>query len=126
MTIKEIKVGDWIGFPNPLTLQDEIGQITEIKGSEVMCGGFRIHLSDAFPIKLTEEILEKNNFEHYKDSKDNYWCTMRGEIIIEYDWYDKFIIGGDLIDTLSDNSLKYVHELQHLLWAYHMDDNLKL
>lgn len=91
-----------------------------------MCGGFRIHLSDAFPIKLTEEILEKNKFEHYKDSKDNYWCTTRGEIIIEYDWYNKFIIGGDLIDNLSDNSLKYVHELQHLLWAYHMDDNLKM
>lgn len=127
MKVEEVKINDWIGFHNPTTGEDEVGKIDEINGNYVKCGSFNIKLSDAYPIKLTEEILQKNNFEHYKDSKDDYWCTKRGEIIIEYDWDGTFVLGMSMVDVLSDSSLKYVHELQHLMWALKIDDkNFKI
>lgn len=77
------------------------------------------------PIPLTPEILEKNGWENTEympliythDEHDiEFWASPKG-----------FDDGGTV--TYHDEVLldvKYVHELQHILWALGLDANLKI
>lgn len=72
------------------------------------------------PIPLTPEILEKNGWERNKLVSYIYGhnieviCTPNSECV------DVTLKG----DTL--HRIKYVHELQHILWALGLDANLKI
>ena len=72
------------------------------------------------PIPLTPEILEKNGWEH----KDDVYFK-------EYPHRKLVVMDGNAYIINESCSLflckaEFVHELQHLLYALHIDSNLKI
>jgi hypothetical protein len=72
------------------------------------------------PIPLTTEILEKNGWEH----KDDVYFK-------EYPHRKLVVMDGNAYIINESCSLflckaEFVHELQHLLYALHIDSNLKI
>lgn len=75
---------------------------------------------DILPIPLTTEILEKNGWEH----KDDVYFK-------EYPHRKLVVMDGNAYIINESCSLflckaEFVHELQHLLYALHIDSNLKI
>ena len=72
------------------------------------------------PIPLTEEILEKNGWEKGD------WCLMKGLLEL-IPFADKTKgLGFSIYKGVRIHNIEYVHQLQHLLWALGMDDDLKI
>lgn len=72
------------------------------------------------PIPLTSEILEKSGWEH----KDDVYFK-------EYPYRKLVVMDGNAYIINESCSLflckaEFVHELQHLLYAMHIDSNLKI
>lgn len=134
MKIKDIKIGDWVAFQNPLTpsKNEEIGNIAEINGYTVRCGGFTVHISDTYPIPLTKEILEKNGYElgslrlPLVDGKFNAEMLQFARKNFVSLMFDKFERNFNYDFENRRLTIRYVHELQHLLWTLGLDDNLKV
>ena len=77
---------------------------------------------DLTPIPLTSEILEKNGWEKDMDGTQCYYFDkycIRKAHPKEERW---MLFLADLFVT----SFKHTHELQHLLWALGIDDDLKI
>ncbi len=84
---------------------------------------------DISPIHLTLELLEKNGFkeEQHQNEGTSEW----------YDYYH-YDLGINIVYEVEENKfaayldgkklreIKYVHELQHILWALGLDAELKL
>ena len=124
MKKSELKLGDWVlagGSPikidelvegiDALTIYDD--ETNEIENYSY---------DDLSPIPLTSEILEKNGWKERKHSE--YTAYENG-------WYELFRVGQEgswafchYDDFLA--SIEYIHQLQHLLWALGMDDDLKI
>ena len=130
MKKSELKLGDWVlvgGSPikidelvegiDALTLYDD--ETNEIENYSY---------DDLSPIPLTEEILEKNGWEE----DDEIWGIdyTFGHLHIEFFSNGKEIEAmvsvTDDRDVCCLRQIKYIHELQHLLWALGMDDDLKI
>jgi len=124
MKKSELKLGDWVlvgGSPikidelvegiDALTVYDD--ETNEVKDYSY---------DDLSPIPLTEEILEKNGWKGgvLKTGKQ---CYIDGWFYLsqtdEKHW--QFGHGDHYLTTIED-----IHELQHLLWALGMDDDLKI
>ncbi len=72
------------------------------------------------PIPLTNEILEKNGWTYYETQR--YW-----EYRCKYEFTLVHRNGqGFEIEQVPYITFRYVHELQHILWALGMDDSLKI
>ena len=81
-----------------------------------------INYDDLTPIPLTSEILEKNGWEKDMDGTQCYYFDkycIRKAHPKEERW---MLFLADLFVT----SFKHAHELQHLLWALGIDDDLKI
>ena len=130
MKVKELKIGDWVlagGSPikidelvegiDALTLYDD--ETNEIENYSY---------DDLSPIPLTSEILEKNGWKE----DDEIWGidSTFGHLHIEFFSNGKEIEAmvsvTDDRDVCCLRQIKYIHELQHLLWALGMDDDLKI
>lgn len=77
-------------------------------------------VKDIVPIPITPEILEKNGWEH----KDDVYFK-------EYPHRKLVVMDGNAYIINESCSLflckaEFVHELQHLLYALHIDSNLKI
>lgn len=74
------------------------------------------------PIPLTHEILEKNG---WKSINGKYALKMKNAnyVVLEFteDGIYTYINENTMLFTI-----KYIHELQHLLYALHIDSNLKI
>lgn len=74
------------------------------------------------PIPLTPEILEKNG---WKSINGNYALKIKNAnyVVLEFteDGIYTYINENTMLFTI-----KYIHELQHLLYALHIDSNLKI
>ena len=129
MKAKELKIGDLVSFkgtpvkvchidPPYIYAFDEEGVIA---GSHENCNNFD-------PIPLTEEILEKNGWKE----DDEIWGIdyTFGHLHIEFFSNGKEIEAmvsvTDDRDVCCLRQIKYIHELQHLLWAMEIDDDLKI
>jgi hypothetical protein len=77
---------------------------------------------DILPIPLTHEILEKNG---WKSINGKYALKMKNAnyVVLEFteDGIYTYINENTMLFTI-----KYIHELQHLLYALHIDSNLKI
>lgn len=106
----------------------EIIRITSsyLKGTKLFyyrdgeCGWIR---EDAIkPIPLTPEILEKNG---WKSINGKYALKIKNAnyVVLEFteDGIYTYINENTMLFTI-----KYIHELQHLLYALHIDSNLKI
>lgn len=121
MNGKELKIGDWVYFQF-LDANKEATRITATHSEKLMSieGGrtaLNINLS---PIPLTKETLKKNGWTYYGTQK--YW-----EYIGEFTFTLVHREGrGFEIEQIPYKTFQYVHELQHILWALGMDDNLEI
>ncbi len=122
----ELKIGDWVSFDGtPVKIKETTPTRALIDTS--LCKDFASDeacatLRNLSPIPLTEDILRKNGW------KEKVWS---GENVYTSGWYALLRVGqeglwafrhyDDLLTTIQS-----VHELQHLLWALGMDDDLKI
>ena len=128
MKAKELKIGDLITC---------YGEILKVASCDMfMCSAWdenndlcdHINYDDLSPIPLTEEILEKNGWRE----DDEIWGIdyTFGHLHIEFFSNGKEIEAmvsvTDDRDVCCLRQIKYTHELQHLLWALGMDDDLKI
>ena len=88
-------------------------------------------VKDIVPIPLTVEILKENGWEfteYYKDEDGFDWFIFSKDGILPDLYYypaDKdfsvFVCGEEVFPYL-----KFVHQLQHILWALEINDNMKV
>ncbi len=135
MKITELKIGDIVNFGGEKA--KVVGISSEDKDSiTVQCledGGenriWRASLLDEIDgIPLTEEILEKNGWKEDDEIWSiDYTCgKLNAEV---WQWGKEMVITisasvGNDVCTLA--LIKHAHELQHLLWALGIDDDLKI
>ena len=98
-----------------------------------------IRLSEVKPIPLTPEILEKNGWKKEVMSrgiKNSHWVYTKPDIE-EYGYFPIYIEKGigDEFDVypFTDNNvctqiayIKYVHQLQHLLFGLRINNNMEV
>lgn len=77
-------------------------------------------------IRLTPEILEKNGKWKKSKSSDRTLLYYKDEVYIQYDMFDRFFYFADFDYRDSIIELKYVHQLQHLLFGLGLDSKFEL
>lgn len=133
MNAAELKINDLAYFTytgtgkkeivRVICLSDGSGEVVVVKC--VGCNQFFAFASDLSGIPLTIEMLERNGW-HGQSS--------HGEV---HGWSNDFVklypqdrkLGGGFSFVYSGSSVRYIHyihELQHLLWALGLDENLKI
>lgn len=120
MKEKDIKIGDYFAVN---------GEVVKVQETELcLCGIWdsqdnfhTVGYEDLEPIPLTKEILEKNGWEKCDDGVGYYNHYLL--LIPAHGKVEIYVCGRN--HTWLRN-VAYVHELQHILWALGIDDNLKL
>ena len=124
MKKSELKLGDWVlAEGSPIRIDELVEGIDTLSVYDDETNEIKDYSYDELsPIPLTEEILEKNGWREKKSSE---------HIAYENGWYELFRVGQEgawafchYDDFLT--AIKHIHELQHLLWALGMDDDLKI
>ena len=127
MKVEEFKIGDIINFNGKkakvvsLSLEHkDTLKVLPIKENGVEWSWVaRASLIDEIdPIPLTSEILEKNGYVHCSDGEDELW--------IEYEHSFSLEVDSDESLWYCQKKVEFVHELQHILWALGIDDDLKI
>ncbi len=122
MKATELKLGDWVYTKNPITCEDMPCKVKWIHPSTVLVDGYgtMVPCEEISPIPITNEILEKNGWTYYETQR--YW-----EYQSEYEFTLIHRDGkGFEIEQVPYITFQYVHELQHILWALGMKDNMKI
>ena len=126
----ELKLGDWVLVGgSPIKIDELVEGIDELTVYDDETNEIENYSYDDLPpIPLTEEILEKNGWEE----DDEIWGIdyTFGHLHIEFFSNGKEIEAmvsvTDDRDVCCLRQIKYIHQLQHILWALGMDDNLKI
>ncbi len=123
MNATELKLEDWVAYkgePAKVYALD-LPIIYVITKDEEHYGAFADDKDKCIaPILLTKEILAKNGWTYYGTQR--YW-----EYQGEYEFTLVHRTGkGFEIEQVPYITFQYVHELQHILWALGMDDDLKI
>ena len=112
-----IKIDELIEGINTLSVYDD--ETNEIKDYSY---------DELTPIPLTSEILEKNGWREDDELWDIDYTF--GQLHIEFFSNGKEIEAmvsvTDGRDVCCLRQIKYIHELQHLLWALGIDDDLEI
>lgn len=122
MKARELKPLDWVAY---------LGSYYQINfaGGDIMyLVGKKDYVptSELSPIILTEEILEKNGWKKrfdYECGNAEYYKYSNNDICLHETPQKSFEI--KLINTKT-LYITTVHQLQHLLWTFGMDDDLKI
>lgn len=132
MKATELRIGDYFEW-----FASEVVRITFIAESYVNAEDDRgveqiqVRLTDLRPIQLTEEILKKNGWKE----NDEIWTTPYpfGQIAVEFfKWGTEkvamvSVVSGSMSsDTNTLRQIRYVHELQHLLWALGIEKEVEV
>lgn len=124
----ELKIGDIIDYNGSQLKVTSIFEHNVIGIEE----GIKVYSDDVVPIKLTKEILEKNGWElgsvkhpiiDNKIAAEKSQFARKSFVVLMFDKYER-CFNYDFEN--SRLSIRYAHELQHLLWAIGLDDNLKI
>lgn len=132
MKATELRIGDYFEW-----FASEVVRITFIAESYVNAEDSRgveqiqVRLTDLRPVPLTEEILEKNGWEE----SDEVWTIpyLFGQIAVEFFQWDtekvamvSVVSGSMSSDTNTLRQIRYVHELQHLVWALGVEKEVEV
>ena len=122
MKLSELKLGDWVYAKNPITCENMPCKVESLAENKVLAEKIWFKIDELTPVPLTEEILEQNGWKERKHSE--YTAYENG-------WYELFRVGQEgswafchYDDFLA--SIEYIHELQHILWALGIKDDLKV
>ncbi len=124
MKTTEIKIGDLVQLvTGNETEYVKVSFIDKDDTIEINDTQGYVMLKDVRPIPLTAEILEKNGWK----KKDTYY--VKGNISVKFYKYNDTIVR--IIDLYTDNYLIWheinaVHQLQHILWALGINDDLRI
>lgn len=128
MNIQDLKIGDYVLY------KDKIYKVWSLNGTiacvEPKHGRVRGVLIEALtPIPLTFDILTQRGWSHLHDEIRTLPFDF-GTLNVVYDKstgiYIISVSAKDKADTVVLRRVKYVHELQHVLWALGIEDNIKL
>ena len=130
MKKSELKLGDWVlAGGSPIKIDELVEGIEALTVYDDETNEIENYsYDDLSPIPLTSEILEKNGWKE----DDEIWGIdyTFGHLHIEFFSNGKEIEAmvsvTDDRDVCCLRQIKYIHELQHLLWALGMDDDLKI
>ena len=136
LKISDLSVGDWVEIdhedfgwrPAQINVCGDIGigaYFKDIDPEEE----YDCVLSQARPIPITAEILEKNGFE--STTKPNVFTLTHGELQLyvskELDgWYRSFVNFMERLCILQVIRKSYIHELQHALRLAGVDKEINL
>ena len=127
MTASELKIGDWVlAGGEPVQIQDvcvENSTLTVYDDKTDKVKEYRYN--ELKPIPLTKEILEKNGWVYSQPYND--WTYSVGDVkeFCIYEGGRGFIIKQS--NSITDlHTIAWVHELQHILWALGIDDNITI
>lgn len=125
MTQKELKIGDWVLVDGKPVMLDELpcDTMTFYNSETGFCKDYDYY--DLKPITLTKEILEKNGWIYSQPYND--WTYSIGDVkeFCIYEGGRGFIIKQS--NSITDlHTIAWVHELQHILWALGVDDNMTI
>lgn len=145
---EDLRVGDLVRINENCSLKEGvISYITEIRTRGIFekedfvklkhfdsDWEFGVWCRNIDPIPLTIEILEKNRFEvGYPEKCYNKFISSPGRKLTRFlsieNWpieWKVFLNYTDRADYVLLRFVKYVHELQHILWALGADANLKV
>lgn len=117
---KTLELGDGTVLKGIVCLENIEGAEFGEKG--YLLGDSCAWVKDIVPIPLTSEILEKNG---WKSINGKYALKIKNAnyVVLEFTEYGiyTYINENTMLFTI-----KYIHELQHLLYALHIDSNLKI
>ena len=130
MKKSELKLGDWVLVGgSPIKIDELVEGIDELTVYDDETNEIENYsYDDLSPIPLTSEILEKNGWKE----DDEIWGIdyTFGHLHIEFFSNGKEIEAmvsvTDDRDVCCLRQIKYIHQLQHILWTLGMDDNLKI
>ena len=120
MKAKELKLGDCVSYKGKVAKIHSIDSpCIYVDVDDEIWGTFEDD-DELSPIPLTKEILEKNGWE------EGDWCFIKNFLTLvphenKAKGFSFSVYGGK-----SRYNIKYIHELQHLLWALGMDNDLKI
>ena len=122
MKAKELKLGDCVSYKGKVAKIHSIDSLCIYVDVDDEIWGIFEDDDELSPIPLTEEILEKNGWREgvlktgeqcYKDGW--FYLSQTDERYWQFGYGDHYL-----------TTIEYIHELQHLLWALGMDDDLKI
>ena len=137
MKATELRMGDWVLVDGePIKIAETLlTYFTAWKKDGTFCG--EIGYEAAEPIILTEEILEKYDWD--VDSTDEdclvcFWINEEYQLEVyinkfakEDGWTVSVCNGeGECVISYYLRHIKYVHELQHLLWALGVEKEVEV
>ena len=125
MKTNDLKIGDLVKCHTANVEIIEIHQTASIVRDIAYGTEFEEYNNHLEPIPLTKEILEKNGWiEHYINEWTN--PNFANFHAWSYDKKEWTITArnGKTEDNVLVDDIKYVHELQHILWALNIDDSL--
>lgn len=128
MNIQDLKIGDYVRY------NGELYKVWSLNGTiaciEPKRGRVRgVLIESLAPMPLIFGILTKCGWSHLHDEM----CTLTfdfGTLNVVYAKnFDEYIISvsaKDKVDTVVLRRVRYVHELQHALWALGIEGNIEL
>ncbi len=128
MKATELKAGDWV--LHTIHGEEAVDRIESIPNQKYAWLDWRegemfAYTRDLSPIPLTEEILKENGWVKMTDCMVynlNGGTLIADNFKMPY-WSIEKAFNGDIVPLCK---IQHVHQLQHLLWALGLDDNLKL
>lgn len=128
MNTTDLKIGDYVLYKNdPYKIWSLNGTIACIEPKQGRVMGALVE--SLVPIPLTFDILTRSGWSRTADEM----CSMPfafGRLnVVDCVDFDYYVIA---IDSMKPANLavlrrvKYIHELQHVLWALGVEDNIKL
>lgn len=129
MKVEELKIGDWVLY------KGKPAKVYSIDPPSIYVDVNREILrtleddGDLEPAVLDTDTLKRAG---WKWVKGNLWCNAESPLIVRdcdnvFNFYFRgCVYAEDKKAEVLLKRLQYVHELQHILWALGIDDNLKI
>lgn len=125
MEAKQLMIGDWVEFRpqhgNPFYAQ--------VEGTEAGAKTNKewFHNTRVFPIALSPEILESNDFWRGSNNVWSWWNYDRTQSVDIYWNYDiAHVEAENNLQTHIETNITNLHELQHILCVADIDLEIKL
>ena len=124
MKRSEFKIGDIVSYNGTVApiydLARDVAWFDE--------GSVSALIKDISSVPITEEILEKNGWRENDEiwGIDNAFGQLHIEFFSNGKEIEAMVSVTDNRDVCCLKQIKHIHQLQHILWALGMDDDLKI
>ena len=124
MKRSEVKIGDIVSYNGTVAPIYDLARDV-VRFDE---GSVSALIKDISPVPLTEEILEKDGWRENDEiwGIDNAFGQLHIEFFSNGKEIEAMVSVTDNRDVCCLKQIKHIHQLQHILWALGMDDDLKI